>query len=79
MTMTKEAIKRLPEKIRVHLEIFADIIFDYRDKTSPVHDEFVHKLSGYLEALCDVGIISNAESRGLFLYYKNIQTRFEKR
>ena len=73
---TKEAIERLPSKVRVRLEMFADIILDYRDKNTSVSDEFKHKLYGYLEALNDIGILSESDMRCLFLYYKNIQTRF---
>lgn len=74
--MTREAINRLPAKIRVRLEMFADIILDYRDKESPVAEEFQHKLYGYLECLMDQGCLSEPEMRTLFLYYKNIRTRF---
>lgn len=77
--MTKEAIEKLPMKCRVRLELFANLIWQYKELQIPTATEFNHKLRGYTQALADVGVISETEKRGLDIYYTNISKPFKRK
>lgn len=77
MTMTKEAIEKLPAVCRTRLEVMANLILRYKELQLPTATEFDHKLRGYTQALVDVGIICEIEMRGLNIYYTNISKPFE--
>ena len=63
--MTKETLEKLPQVAKNHLEIYNRII-----QTKPGYkEEFKFRLMGYLDALKDIDIISEAEKRLLYIYY----------
>lgn len=77
MTMTKEAIRKLPDVCRTRLEVMANLILRYKELQIPTATEFNHKLRGYTQALVDTKIISEVEMRLLNIYYTNISKPFE--
>lgn len=77
MTMTKEAIGKLPAVCRTRLELMANLILRYKELQVPTATEYNHTLRGYTQALVDVGIICEAEMRCLNIYYTNISKPFE--
>ena len=62
--MTAEALKNLPDSCRIHLGLLkSDYSNDYKK------DETRVRISSYLEALRDSGVITEVEKRALFCYY----------
>jgi len=66
--MTNEAIEKLPQPVREHLELYNGVISTRKD----LQKEFKHRLQGYLNALKDAGIITEAEKRVLYIRYVTI-------
>ena len=71
--MTEKALLKVPEQCRHNIETLSSLIETYKEKAN-VHMEHQckNKLKGYLGCLTDMGIISEAESRCLYLYYATI-------
>lgn len=68
--LTKEAIKKLPDKCRSYCEtisvLISRAILDGRDRDRM---EYSKKLRGYVECLHDLGVLSQYEMRAVYMYY----------
>lgn len=68
--MTKKAIEKLPTHCKNTIETYSEIIkIDGRKGALQLLVEDRNKLRGYLQCLQDMNIISEVETRALFLYY----------
>ena len=73
--MTNEAIEKLPQDVRKHLEEYNEII---TTRSNPFKEEYKHRLQGYLWALKDAGIVTEVEKRNLYIYYVDRRVKNEK-
>lgn len=68
--MAKEALAKLNAKQTNYLEVLSSLI--NRAKVNNLQMEFDNKrgkLRGYLECLCDMGVITASEVKALYLWY----------
>jgi hypothetical protein len=68
--MTKKALSLLSDKCKEHLETLSILIKRYKEaNSSQLCCEATKKLTGYLECLVDLSVITETEKRCLFTYY----------
>jgi hypothetical protein len=68
--MTKKALSLLSDKCKEHLETLSILIKRYKEANSAqLCCEATKKLTGYLECLVDLSVITETEKRCLFTYY----------
>ncbi len=68
--MTKKAIEKIPTHCKNTIETYSELIkIDDRKGMLQLLTEDRNKLRGYLQCLRDMGILSEVETRALFLYY----------
>ena len=68
--MTTEALERLQPKSRDTLETFSILIWRAKQEDNQeMRTEFSMKLKGYLRALVDGAVLTDLESKVLYLYF----------
>ena len=68
--MTKEALQKLPEKCKHYLEVQADLAKRAQDtdKRAEYHERSM-QMQAYLQCLCDMETITQAEARSVHIFY----------
>ena len=68
--MTREALNKLNENQIKYCKTLSKLIeMDRNNKSLYQYEQDCGKLKGYLNCLYDIGILSRAEIKGLFLYF----------
>ena len=68
--MTEKALNLLSDKCKEHLETLSILIKRYKENNSTqLCCEVTKKLTGYLECLVDMSVITETQKRCLFTYY----------
>lgn len=68
--MIEKALNLLSDKCKEHLETLSILIKKYKEANSTqLCCEVTKKLTGYLECLVDMSVITETQKRCLFTYY----------